>query len=53
VLGQFVYHLGQCSFCGLCVEACPFDAIRMGHEFELASDQKADFERVLNHKEGR
>lgn len=53
VLGQFAYHLGQCSFCGLCVEVCPFDAIRMGHEFELASDQKADFERVLNHKEGR
>ena len=22
--------------CGLCVEACPFDAIEMGHDYELA-----------------
>lgn len=53
VLGKFVYRLGQCTFCGLCVEACPFDAIVMSHEYELASDDKADFERVLNRKEGR
>ena len=23
-------------FCGLCVESCPFDAIEMSHDYELA-----------------
>lgn len=27
----------RCCFCGLCVEVCPKDAIRMGHEYEMAS----------------
>lgn len=30
------YDIGACMMCGLCVEACPFDAIEMGHEYELA-----------------
>jgi NADH-quinone oxidoreductase subunit I len=30
------YELGACMMCGLCVEACPFDAILMSHEYELA-----------------
>ena len=25
---------GQCIYCGLCVEACPFDALYMGYEYE-------------------
>jgi len=34
---QFLrYELGACMMCGLCVEACPFDAIRMGKDYELA-----------------
>ncbi|MDP2234732.1 MAG: 4Fe-4S binding protein [Actinomycetota bacterium] len=32
----FRYELGACMMCGLCVEACPFDAILMSHEYELA-----------------
>ncbi len=31
------YEIGACMMCGLCVEACPFDAIRMGHDYELAT----------------
>jgi formate hydrogenlyase subunit 6/NADH:ubiquinone oxidoreductase subunit I len=27
--------------CGLCVEACPFDAICMSHEYELAVTDSA------------
>jgi formate hydrogenlyase subunit 6/NADH:ubiquinone oxidoreductase subunit I len=27
---------GYCIMCGLCVEACPFDALFMGHSFERA-----------------
>lgn len=30
------YRQGGCMMCGLCVEACPFDAIKMGHDYELA-----------------
>ncbi len=32
----FRYELGACMMCGLCVEACPFDAIHMSHDYELA-----------------
>jgi formate hydrogenlyase subunit 6/NADH:ubiquinone oxidoreductase subunit I len=33
--------------CGLCVEACPFDAIEMGHDYELAKRDLADLEYSL------
>ncbi len=33
---HYSYEIGACMMCGLCVEACPFDAIRMGHDYELA-----------------
>jgi NADH-quinone oxidoreductase subunit I len=36
VIDLWHYELGACMMCGLCVEACPFDAIRMGHDYELA-----------------
>ncbi len=35
-IDRFGYELGACMMCGLCVEACPFDAIHMSHEYELA-----------------
>jgi NADPH-dependent glutamate synthase beta subunit-like oxidoreductase/ferredoxin len=28
---------GQCIYCGLCVEACPFDALFMGYGYERSS----------------
>jgi len=33
---RFGYEIGACMMCGLCVEACPCDAITMSHEYELA-----------------
>jgi formate hydrogenlyase subunit 6/NADH:ubiquinone oxidoreductase subunit I len=27
---------GRCIFCGACARACPRDAIRLGHQVELA-----------------
>lgn len=42
-----VYELGACMMCGLCVAACPFDAIEMSHEYELATRDHDDLVRVL------
>jgi len=32
---------GRCVFCGLCVDACPFDALSMTNEFELSAYDRA------------
>lgn len=36
-IDRWNYEVGACMMCGLCVEACPFDAIEMGHDYELAT----------------
>jgi len=42
---------GQCIYCGLCVEACPFDALYMGYEYErntyTTAAQTLDKEQLL------
>jgi len=42
---------GQCIYCGLCVEACPFDALYMGYEYErntyTAADQTLEKEALM------
>ncbi|MBI5230746.1 MAG: NADH-quinone oxidoreductase subunit I [Coriobacteriales bacterium] len=35
-IDYFRYECGACMMCGLCTEACPFDAIHMSHDYELA-----------------
>jgi NADH-quinone oxidoreductase subunit I len=35
-IDHYRYEIGACMMCGLCVEACPFDAIEMSHDYELA-----------------
>jgi NADH-quinone oxidoreductase subunit I len=53
VLGKYIYRIDQCTLCGLCVEACPFDAIKMSNEFEHAAWDRNGYDWVLNKKEGR
>jgi len=36
-LEVFDIDTGRCMFCGLCVEACPYDALFMGTEYERAT----------------
>jgi len=35
-------NLARCIFCGYCEIACPFDAITMGHEYELSDYDRTD-----------
>ena len=35
-------NLSRCIFCGYCEVACPFDAITMGHDFELSDYNRDD-----------
>ena len=40
---EFNIDMLRCVFCGMCEEACPVDAIRMGPNYELASFDRNDF----------
>ncbi len=41
---EFYIDIDMCMNCGSCAEFCPFDAIKMGHEYELA-----DYDRSKTH----
>jgi len=38
----FDIDTGRCMFCALCVEACPYDALHMGSEFERSNYVRMD-----------
>jgi NADH-quinone oxidoreductase subunit I len=44
VPAEFNIDVDICMNCGLCAEYCPFDAIKMDHDYEIAS-----FDRMKEH----
>jgi NADH-quinone oxidoreductase subunit I len=45
----FDIDISTCMGCGICVEVCPFDSIKMDHVFELAVRER--FASLLLHKD--
>ncbi len=45
-----MFSSGRCIYCGRCAAACPEKAIRITHEYELATDNKKDLEIVIKIK---
>lgn len=48
MIDQHIYHLGMCTMCGLCIEACPTDAIKWAQNFENSVYDRSQLTRVLN-----
>lgn len=41
VLDDFRIDYGLCMYCGICIEACPFDALEWKADFDYPSSSRA------------
>jgi len=47
-LDQYIYRLSMCTFCGICVKVCPFNALAFDQKFEHAVYNKEKLIKTLN-----
>ena len=48
-LDKYMYDLGSCTFCGLCVQVCPTNAIKFSNDFEQAVFTREKLHKQLNY----
>lgn len=48
-LDKYMYDLGSCTFCGLCVSTCPTNAIEFSNDFEQAVFRREALVKQLNY----
>ncbi len=49
-LDKYIYDLGSCTFCDLCVLSCPTGAIEFSNDFEQAVFTRAKLVKQLNNR---
>jgi len=42
VLEKYEVDESRCILCGICVDACPYDALRCGPDFELSHESRSE-----------
>ncbi|MDO4320579.1 MAG: NADH-quinone oxidoreductase subunit I [Bacteroidales bacterium] len=48
-LDRYIYDLGSCTFCQLCVTSCPTDALRFSNDFEQSVFTRSKLVKQLNY----
>ncbi len=48
VIDQHIYHLGMCTMCNLCIQACPTNAIMWSTNFHNSTYDRSQLTKVLN-----
>ena len=49
-LDKYMYDLGSCTFCMLCVTTCPQDALAFSNDFEQATFSRESLVKKLNYR---
>ena len=49
-LDKYLYDLGSCTFCMLCVTSCPQDALEFSNDFEQAVFERDKLVKQLNYR---
>jgi ferredoxin len=48
-LDKYIYDLGSCTFCQLCVTSCPTNALKFSNDFEQAVFTRSKLVKQLNY----